>query len=237
MLKIILIILSFSTTQSFANENFHLAYASSLLPVMKDITNSFNEDFDVDIRHSFGSSGTIARQIRMGAPYDLFISANKKWIESLDEEKLLISQKKWLSNELSLVSTKNVVLNNFNLNKNERFCIADPNFASLGIHSMEALSYYNISIPQKNLILLKDASSLNMNILLGECDHAIIFANSNKQFEDKYVVSAVPNIAYQEISYILGRISNDRINDKFINYLFSDSAEKQLLNHGFIINR
>jgi molybdate transport system substrate-binding protein len=56
--------------------------AASLTEVVEALAQPFE---DARVEASFGSSGTLARQIRDGAPADVFLSASAGWIEYLAE--------------------------------------------------------------------------------------------------------------------------------------------------------
>ena len=55
--------------------------AASLTNAMQDIATQFKKEKGVDVVSSFASSSTLARQIEAGAPADLFISADQKWMD------------------------------------------------------------------------------------------------------------------------------------------------------------
>ncbi|MCQ6430356.1 molybdate ABC transporter substrate-binding protein, partial [Vibrio parahaemolyticus] len=55
--------------------------AASLTNAMQDIAAEYKKEKNVDVVSSFASSSTLARQIEAGAPADLFISADQKWMD------------------------------------------------------------------------------------------------------------------------------------------------------------
>ena len=61
--------------------------AASLTNAMQDIAKEYKKEKNVDVVSSFASSSTLARQIEAGAPADLFISADQKWMDYAVEKK------------------------------------------------------------------------------------------------------------------------------------------------------
>lgn len=64
--------------------------AASLTNAMQDIATQYKKEKGVDVVSSFASSSTLARQIEAGAPADLFISADQKWMDYAIDKKGLI---------------------------------------------------------------------------------------------------------------------------------------------------
>ncbi|MGT3086628.1 molybdate ABC transporter substrate-binding protein, partial [Salmonella enterica] len=61
--------------------------AASLTNAMQDIAAEYKKEKNVDVVSSFASSSTLARQIEAGAPADLFISADQKWMDYAVDKK------------------------------------------------------------------------------------------------------------------------------------------------------
>lgn len=61
--------------------------AASLTNAMQDIATQYKKEKGVDVVSSFASSSTLARQIEAGAPADLFISADQKWMDYAVDKK------------------------------------------------------------------------------------------------------------------------------------------------------
>lgn len=60
-----------------------IAAASDLAPLEKPLARLVREKLGEEIRFSLGASGMLAAQIRNGAPYDLFLSANRTFVDGL----------------------------------------------------------------------------------------------------------------------------------------------------------
>ena len=62
-----------------------VAAASSLQLAMPDIVAAFTAQTGREVRIAYGSSGNLARQIRQGAPFEMFLSADTAIIDALVE--------------------------------------------------------------------------------------------------------------------------------------------------------
>lgn len=62
-----------------------IAAASDLQFALRALADTFTEETGKPLRLSFGSSGNIARQIRQGAPFEMFLSADQRFVEMLVE--------------------------------------------------------------------------------------------------------------------------------------------------------
>lgn len=82
--------------------------AASLTNAMQDIATQYKKEKGVDVVSSFASSSTLARQIEAGAPADLFISADQKWMDYAVDKKAIdtASRQTLLGNSLVVVAPK-----------------------------------------------------------------------------------------------------------------------------------
>lgn len=69
--------------QPVGNDEPIVAAASDLQFALKDIAAAFQRETGQRVRLSFGSSGNFARQIRQGAPFQLYLSADEDYVLSL----------------------------------------------------------------------------------------------------------------------------------------------------------
>ncbi len=74
---------------SAARNSGTVAAAASLQSLMEHVVPWFNEQRGYDLQRVYGASGTLARQIESGAPFDLFLSADEQWARYAEEKMLL----------------------------------------------------------------------------------------------------------------------------------------------------
>ena len=79
--------------------------AASLKTALDTLAPGFEEQSGQDVTVSYAASSVLARQIQLGAPVDLFISANEDWMDVLQNEGLIDtgSRVDLLSNGLVLI--------------------------------------------------------------------------------------------------------------------------------------
>lgn len=71
------------TLHSQAEEPLRIAVAANLLPVMEQIVHDYQQSGGQSVQLAGGSSGAFFEQIRRGAPFDLFFSADAERPEQL----------------------------------------------------------------------------------------------------------------------------------------------------------
>ena len=71
--------------QDGVEAGFTIAAASSLAGVVEDLVADWVATGERPPRLTLGPSSTLARQLEEGAPFDLFLSADERWIDALTE--------------------------------------------------------------------------------------------------------------------------------------------------------
>ena len=124
--------------------------AASLTNAMQDIAKEYKKEKGVEVVSSFASSSTLARQIEAGAPADLFISADQKWMDYAVEKKSIdtASRATLLGNSLVVVAPKASAQDEIDISdktdwtsllKGGRLAVGDPEHVPAGIYAKEAL--------------------------------------------------------------------------------------------------
>ncbi|EKM3785785.1 molybdate ABC transporter substrate-binding protein, partial [Shigella sonnei] len=120
--------------------------AASLTNAMQDIATQYKKEKGVDVVSSFASSSTLARQIEAGAPADLFISADQKWMDYAVDKKAIdtASRQTLLGNSLVVVAPKASEQKDFiidsttnwtSLLNGGRLAVGDPEHVPAGIYA------------------------------------------------------------------------------------------------------
>lgn len=86
--------------------------AASLTDAVQQIAADYQRDTGVAVTASFGASSALARQIESGAPADLFLSADREWMDELQARGLMRAgtRQDLLGNRLVLVSPRDTPL-------------------------------------------------------------------------------------------------------------------------------
>jgi molybdate transport system substrate-binding protein len=78
------------STESSVSE-LTVAAAADLMPLKDDLAASYQRSTGMALRFTFGSSGLLARQIENGAPFDVYLSANERFVDELGEQGRLLA--------------------------------------------------------------------------------------------------------------------------------------------------
>jgi len=120
--------------------------ASDIGPPFKQIVPQFEKKTRTTVTLVFGSTGTLAQQIRNGAPADVFFAANESFVNDLASENLTLRQTHtiYARGRVAAVSLKSNAIRIDELtdltNPNiRRIAIANPQHAPYGLAAKEAL--------------------------------------------------------------------------------------------------
>src|SRR6266849_4346202 len=83
-------------TPADAKAEIVVAAAADLAPAFEELGKQFEQETGIKVTFSFGSTGTLAKQIENGAPIDLFAAANVEFVDQLEREGLILPETKAL---------------------------------------------------------------------------------------------------------------------------------------------
>ncbi len=195
-------------------------------------------------RFSFAASAVMARQIKAGAPADIFISANPEWVAVLEDAHLTEGLSHSVAhNQLVFAAPKTTNLQPFNmLSKqkfleiftNQRIAIADPATAPAGTyakHYLEQLGVWETISPH-----LAFGSNVRQTLLLIERGglYGFVYGSDANQSVHVKVLFTVPENLSGTILYKAVKINNGTPEAAdFISYLTSSSAHTVWQQAGF----
>lgn len=155
-----------------------VAAASDLQFALKEVAQSFRRDSGRDLKISFGSSGTFATQIRNGAPFQMYLSADEEYVETLHADGLARdSGILYAIGRIALVAPINSPLRVdaelkgvaalLKQGKLRHFAIANPEHAPYGRRAEEALKYAGLWSTLKPKLVLGENVSQAMQFAIG----------------------------------------------------------------------
>lgn len=164
-----------------------VAAASDLRFALEEIAAAFLAQTGQAVRLVFGSTGNFARQIRAGAPYELFLAADESFVLDLaregftrDEGRLYALGRIALAvpmegSVLTPDGTLETVREALAAGRLRRFAIANPEHAPYGARAREALMCARLWEPvQPYLVLGENVSQAAQFALSGDADGGLI---------------------------------------------------------------
>lgn len=148
--RLLLLLTSLLAPLATMADTITVAAAANIKFAMEDIARQFEADSGHKLRVSYGSSGNFASQIRHGAPFELFLSADERYVTHLHQSGVTASDGDiYAYGRLALVAAKGSPLT---LDENltglkalvasgelRRFALANPELAPYGERGRELL--------------------------------------------------------------------------------------------------
>ncbi len=240
------ILLLIFTTFTFASEKITIYVAASTNNVISELKNIYEKESQIEISTSFASSSTLAKQISLGAPADIFLSANTKWMDFLEEKQKIRndSRKNLAYNSLVLVSGK---LQNFKISFDKNFdfansfegkiAIGDPTHVPAGIYAKESLEFLGWWENLKpKMIHAFDVRSALTFVERRETTFGIVYATDAKISKKVKIIAEFPQESHSEIAFpiALTKTANAQAKE-FLDFLFSEKAKEIFKKYGFIL--
>lgn len=239
-----------ASSSVMASEKVTIFAASSLTNAMNEVAAVYKEKTGTQSTLSFASSAALARQIAQGAPADIYLSANEKWMDYVEQQQAIEpkSRKSLLNNSLVLVAPDSYPTDSITISGSwdlaqaldgTRLATGDPKHVPAGIYAKEALE--NIGLWQKASPLLARASNVRSALLLVEKQEAMlgIVYKTDALISNKVkVVAELPNNSHTAITYPVAVVkdkANGQVED-YYQFLQSDQAREIFEKYGFGVN-
>ena len=245
--KLLCISLIFISTHLCAADPVIFA-ASSVHKAMLEVLDVYQRQTQTHVISSYASSSSLARQISQGAPADLYISANLKWMNYLKERDLLeeSTHQPFLSNQLVLISHRSAdqkhsafTGNLFeNLSKSQRLSVGNPNHVPLGHYAKEALQHYDLWEQVKSFLAPTHSARSALSLVeKEETPLGISYLTDAKSSSQVKIVSTFPKESHSPILYPSAIVKNRKTenNMALYNFLFSKTAADIFRKNGFTL--
>lgn len=236
------------TGQALADEGKITVFAAaSLTNAMQDIAAVYKKEKHVDVVSSFASSSTLARQIEAGAPADLFISADQKWMDYAVDKKAIdvASRQTLLGNSLVVVAPKSSAQTEFaitsktdwtSLLKDGRLAVGDPDHVPAGIYAKEALQKLGAwETLSPKLAPAEDVRGALALVARSEAPLGIVYGSDAVADKAVKVVSTFPEDSHQKVEYPVAIIDGHKnaTVSAFYDYLKGPQASAIFKRYGF----
>ena len=238
------LLLVFSISSEAYSEDIVLASAVSLREPIEKIVSGFETLHpDTEVRIIFGASSTIARQIEFGAPIEIFISADVRWIEYL--VRLSRADK---SDTFSIGSNRLVVINKkgaaLGIESGSDLVSGEVERVALPPESVPLGRYARVWLDGQGLsgsldsrtIVTEHARATTAAVEHGHADAAIVYKTDALGSSGVEISFEIPDVDQPEIIYsaaLLRPASKDKNAQEFFAYLKTPETSAILEQAGF----
>ncbi len=246
---ILLVIVLFSgCAQKKPKENNELLVfcAASLTDVVTEIVRDFESEQNITVKLNLASSGTLARQIENGADPDLFISANKKWLDYLLEKNLVLAENncRVAGNQMVLIAPKESGLQPMEYSEElnlpvlfeGRISVGDPKHVPAGSYAVQLLEKMGcLQQLEPRFLPAKDVRSVLMVVELGEVDAGIVYKTDALKSDKVKIITTFPETLHEPVNYYMA-VTKDGKNNRSLqlyNYIVSEKMIPVWEKYGF----
>lgn len=209
-----------STAAAGAAGRLTVFAASSLGDVLTAAEIAFERATGIDVRISFAASSVLARQIEHGAPADLFISANRAWVDHLITRGMVDAggTRVIAENTLAVVApgaagapapplsaaTDLAAM----LGADGRLALADPAHVPAGIYARQALQAVGLwsSVADRLAVAANVRAALAL-VQRGEAPLGIVYATDAVATPGVHAVATIPAELHHPIRYHLAAVA------------------------------
>lgn len=217
--------------------------AASLKEPLNKLVDIYNKENKADVVVNYGGSGILQKQIEQGAPVDLFISAGKAQMDSLEKENLLEanSRKDFLENSLVLVVSNSYGKDLKSINelkdKDAKIALGEIKTVPAGQYAAEYLKSQGIMDSFKNkIIYCKDVNEVLTYVESGNVMAGFIYKSDAVNLKNSYIAYEVPDNTHEPIIYpsaVLNQSKNKKASSDFLEFLSSKKAQEVFKSYNF----
>ncbi len=226
------------------SESLKIAASSNVQYAIQEIVDSFQQQTGIKSEIVLGSSGKLTAQIEQGAPFDLFLSADKKYPKRLEEVGLTLGASKTYALGKLVVWTMQTerppAITMMLDSSVQHIAIANPKTAPYGAAAMEVLTRLRIDDLLEDKLVFGENIGQTTQFITTEAAQMGITAKSialSPQLNDKGKWIEIAQNLYtpirQDAVIIQHQALNQEAAQQFFDFLFSEPAKLVFDKYGY----
>ncbi len=238
--------LSLGMMTARAEQKVTVFAAASLTNALTEIASVYEKTSGIKVISAYAASSALAKQIEHGAPADVFISADLKWMQYLQDNNKIqsASRRDLLANQLVLIAPRGKGFK-FDMDGRAelaqafdgRLCTGDVDAVPAGIYAkqaLQALSWWQGIKPR--IVGTQDVRAALNFVERGECAAGIVYATDARVSQKVETVSVFPAASHAPIVYPVALTANAQASARgFVDFLGSPAADAIFIQHGFTL--
>ncbi len=222
--------------------------AVSTMEAVAEAARDFEAETGTPVVVSHASSSALARQIKFGAPADLYLSANTAWLAYLEEQGALIAESATVlaTNRLVVIAPADREIERgddwartlFNAFAEERWlALGDPDHVPAGIYARQALEASGLwQALEPRLARTADVRGALALVARGEVPAGIVYATDALISPGVRVIAEIDRGLHDPIVYVAALIGGGRVGEAsvFLAYLAGPEGQASFARFGFL---
>jgi molybdate transport system substrate-binding protein len=217
--------------------------AASTADALAEVGQGLEHEAGVKVAFSWGASRDLARQIRAGAPADVFVSADAETVDGLVAEKLVREEERrsLMSNRLVVIvprESSRTIRAPADLNDVNTIALGDPATVPAGSYAKKWLERAGMwETLEHRVIPTLDVRAALAVVEAGRADVGIAYRTDASASQRVRVAYEVPPEAMPPITYVGAIIASSKHPSAraFLDYLSGPRARATLARHGFVL--
>lgn len=241
------LVLAAALTASFASAaELTVFAAASLSDSLKELAPLYATAAGDTLRFNFGASGTLARQIKEGAPADVILSADELRLDQLENGGLLLSgtRRTLLANTLVLIVPSDAPANtlaklaDLALPGVRRIALGEPATVPAGAYAKEYLARLKLWDPlQPKAVYLDNVRAVLAAVEAGNADAGFVYKTDALLSKKVRVAAEIPRAEGPSITYPAAVVKASKSPDaakNLILWLAGPDAQAVFARYGFL---
>lgn len=229
-----------------AQETLTVFAAASLKNALDDANAAFTKATGVKVTASYEASSALAKQIEAGAPADVFISADLRWMDYAAQKNLIKpdSRVSLLGNRLVLIAPRDSKLDKveigdgFDIAKlagDGRIAVADVQAVPAGLYAKAALEKLGAwTAAEAKLAQGQNVRATLAFVARGETPLGIVYATDAKVEPKVKIIGVFPDGSYPPVTYPIAATANSKSPAaRYLQFLRGSEAKAIFEKYGF----
>jgi molybdate transport system substrate-binding protein len=223
----------------------HVAVAANFSNTMQRLVTEFEKTSDYQIAVSFGSSGKFYAQIKQGAPYELFFSADQAKPDALQRDGLVITASRftYAIGRLAVWSARPDFVNQIEFKLKQgafnKLAIANPKAAPYGAAALEVLIHIGlIDATQSKLVRGENIAQTYQFVSSGNADLGFIALSQlfgrNVPQGSYWLVPDTMHQAIKQDVVLLRTAAKSQGAKAFLDFMHTDKARSIITEFGYL---
>ncbi|RTZ17317.1 molybdate ABC transporter substrate-binding protein [Vibrio aquaticus] len=230
------------SSSSFGQESIRVYAASSMTQALQALSTQFEREHDVKVTLIFAGTSSLARQIEQGAPADIFIAANQKWMDYLLSKEAIDSDAVTIvaSNQLVVVGQQATHLETANAQSwldtldGQRLALGQTNAVPAGIYAKQSLQALGVwSNLAGQLAPTKNVRTVLALVERNESPLGIVYLTDALSSDKVHLVGRLPESTHDAIVYPMTTLNEKEATQAFSQFVRSPHGQAILQQYGF----